>query len=168
MLPSLVSKAVYDATYGLTETTAGNAVSELQSSMKHSSGELPRSIKTEVVADDNLNVEGRVWSDKAHALYREMGTGPIGEASVKNLPEGVNPVYTQEPWFFPVSSVEVNLNELYGTPIVKIGDTEFYYTHGQPARPFLYPSYLKAIENIDEIMKNNVQGALRKGLNDGL
>lgn len=164
ILPSLLSEAAYNSMYELAETTRGNAESILQSSMKHSSGELAGSLKMEVEQDSNGNVDAKVWSDKAGALYREMGTGPVGQASEKDLPEGINPVYTQEPWFFPVSYSDNDLNKLYGIPIVEIQNMKFYYTHGQPARPFMYPAFKQAIENVDEIAKRNVKLTLEKGL----
>lgn len=69
ILPSLLSKAAYNSMYELAETTIGNAESILQSSMKHSSGELAGSLKMEVEQDNSGNVDARVWSDKAGAVF---------------------------------------------------------------------------------------------------
>ncbi|PEF14836.1 hypothetical protein CON87_32900, partial [Bacillus cereus] len=85
----------------ITELVRSAAELRLASSMKFSSGELLGSLKTEVVENAEGKIVGRVWSDKAQAIYREFGTGPNGQASSKDLPEGVNPVYTQTRWFIP-------------------------------------------------------------------
>ena len=94
-----------------------------------------------------------------------MGTGQVGQASQKDLPPGMNPVYTQEPWFFPVDSVDIDLNAIYGMPIIKIQGKEFYRTNGQPARPFLYPALKEGTENAADIYKQHIQKSIRGGLN---
>lgn len=167
MLPGLMSEVTQASAYELTETVLGNVVSRLQSEVKHGNSELAGSFKSEVETEKNVSVLGRVWSDKAGAMYREFGTGPNGQSSQKDLPEGINPVYTQEPWFFPVNSTDADLNALYGIPVIEIGDTKFYYTHGQPARPYMYPAFKDGIENRDEIIRENAKDILGRGLSSG-
>lgn len=161
-LPKVMDDAVNSATYEITELVRSAAELRLSSSMKYSSGELIGSLKTEVVENADRNIVGRVWSDKAHAIYREFGTGPNGEASVKDLPEGINPVYTQTRWFIPAEEVGVDLNEIYGMPKITIQEKEFYITSGQPARPFLYPSLKEILPQMPEIYKEHVQKKLRE------
>lgn len=87
-IPKVLQDSVWDATWEITEDVQGRAITKLQSSTKSASGELSGSVKNEVVVNGQGKVVGRVWSDKAQALFREFGTGPVGEASPKNLPEG--------------------------------------------------------------------------------
>ncbi|EOH94843.1 hypothetical protein [Enterococcus pallens] len=160
--PQIMSNAVWDATFDIVEEVDARGVSKIQSSTKHSSGELAGSTKHEVVVDGSGNIVGRVWSDKAQAIFREFGTGPVGEASKKDLPPGVNPVYSQEKWFIPVNLVAVDLQAVYGIPKIKIQEQEFYMTSGQPARPWLYPSVKEIIEDIPGIYRDHVRKGLRE------
>lgn len=167
-IPSIISKAVLGATIEVTENVKTAALDNLDRSIKHNSGALRGSIKDETVVNADGRVIGRVWSDKANAFYREFGTGPVGQASPKDLPEGITPVYTQKPWFFPVDSVDVDLEALYGMKKIsfKDGDStvEFYMTSGQPAKPWLYPALRTGTEKSDIIYRKHVQQELRKGL----
>lgn len=163
-MPKVLENALWDATFEIVEVVQGKAESKLQSSMKHSTGGLAGSLKHEVVVDSNGNVVGRVWSDVPHSLYREMGTGKVGEASPKDLPEGVTPVYTQTPWFIPASEVGGDLNALYGMPKITIQGQIFYKTNGQPARPFLYPALKEGTKDSEGIYKEYVRKGLRGGL----
>lgn len=160
--PKIMEEAVWDATFEIVEEVASRGASRIQSSVKHGSGESAGSIKQEVVIDSNGKLVGRVWSDKQQLLFREFGTGPVGEASPKDLPNGVNPVYTQERWFVPVDLVAVDLEAVYGIPKVTINGKDFFMTRGQPARPWLYPSVKEVEENIPEIYKDHVQKGLKK------
>lgn len=163
-LPKLMEEAVWDATFDITEETAARAAGKLQSSIKYGSGELAGSVKNEVVINGQGKIVGRVWSDKPEALFREMGTGPVGEASAKQLPKGVNPVYTQETWFIPADKVGVDLEVVYGIPKITIKGNDFYMTRGQPARPFMYPSLLEAMESAPDAIRERVQSKLHEGL----
>lgn len=160
--PKIMEDAVWDATFEIVEEVASRGTSRIQSSVKHGSGESVGSIKQEVVIDSNGKLIGRVWSDKQQLLFREFGTGPVGEASPKDLPSGVNPVYTQERWFVPADLVAVDLEAVYGIPKVTINEKDFFMTRGQPARPWLYPSVKEVEENIPEIYKDHVQKGLKK------
>lgn len=161
-LPKIIEEAVYKATFDIVDETVSRATSRLQSSIKYSFGELSSSVKQEVVIDGHNKVVGRVWSDKIEALFREFGTGPIGAASPKDLPPGVNPVYSTERWFIPVHKTPVNLETVYGIPRVTIKGQDFFMTRGQPARPWLYPSMQEVIEMANDIYKERVQEGLEK------
>lgn len=159
-LTKAIQQGSEDAIRELTEIVKSQATLRLQSSIKYSSGELAGSLKDEVV-DSKGNLVGRVWSDKKQAIFREFGTGPVGQASHKELPPDVHPTYTQSPWFIPVEAVDRDLNAIYGIPKVKIQDKIFYITKGQPARPWLYPSLKDAEEQAPNIIKENVQKRIR-------
>lgn len=160
-LPQILNTAMEGATNEITELVRAAAELKLSSSMKAGSGELLGSIKTEVVVDSGGKLVGRVWSDKEQAIYREFGTGPNGEASLKDLPEGIHPVYTQTRWFIPAEAVAIDLSAVYGMPKITIQGKDFYITSGQPARPFLYPSLKEILPQMGDIYKEHVQKGLR-------
>ncbi len=158
-------RGVESAVYEITQEVSGRASSNLQSSVKHGTGELAGSVKDEVVTKSSREITGHVWTDKKEGLFREMGTGPVGEKSQKDLPLGITPVYTQKAWFFPVSSSVEDLTALYGIPKIEIQGVEFYKTSGQPARPWLYPALKYVEENMaEDILKRNINDAIKKGL----
>lgn len=160
-LPKVLDDAMWDATSEITELIQQAAEMRL-SEMKYSSGELLGSLKNEVVVNAQGKIVGRVWSDKEHAIYRELGTGPVGQASPKDLPDGITPVYSQTAWFIPATEVDIDLEAVYGIPRVSIQGKDFYITKGQPARPFLYPSLKELTEQAPEIYKKHVQKALKE------
>lgn len=158
-------KGVEQAVYEITQEVSGRASSNIQSSVKHGTGESAGSVKDEVVTKSSGGISGHVWSDKKQLLFRELGTGPNGEKSTKDLPPGITPVYTQRAWFFPVSSSIEDLTALYGIPKIEIQGVEFYKTSGQPARPWLYPALKYVEENMaEDIFKRNISEAIKKGL----
>ena len=146
----LISDAAWDATFELTELIQGAAELRLASSIKYGSGELSGSLKNEVVVDEE------------QAIYREFGTGQIGEASSKDIPTGIMPVYSQKPWFIPAEKVAIDLEAMYGIPKITIQGQDFFITKGQPSRPFLYPSLQEMIEQASEIYIKHVKERLRE------
>lgn len=68
-IPNLVSKAVESANEELVELVRGDAESNLASSVKHASGELVGSLKTEVASDGKGSSTGRVWTDKKTGVF---------------------------------------------------------------------------------------------------
>lgn len=163
-LPKYMNTAVRNATYELTDSIQGEAQANLQSSIKYSSGELAGSVKTEVTTDNEGNIVGHVWSDKKQAIFREFGTGKVGQHSNKELPPGVSPIYTQTVWFFPVGSTSDNLTQLYGIPTINIQGKAFYRTGGQPAHPWLYPALKNVSEYSDEVYAKHFRNELRKAI----
>lgn len=161
-MPQILKDAMWDATFDITELVKGAAELRLSSSMKYSTGELIGSLKNEVVINAQDQIVGRVWSDKIQAIVREFGSGKVGEASSKDLPEGVNPTYTQERWFIPTDQVPLDLEAIYGMPRITIQGKDFFITSGQPARPFLYPSLKEILPQAPEIYRDTVQRALRE------
>lgn len=164
-LPELIQNAMWDATFDIVELVQTRAVDNLQASMTHSTGELAQSLKYEVVVDDSNNVVGRVWSDDAVAVYRELGTGIHGQESQKDLPSGISPTYRQTPWFIPAEAVDVDLNAIYGMPKVNIKGKEFYISQGQPARQFLVPALRSVLDGDAEKMIKSRFDEIQGGLN---
>ncbi|AVK60532.1 hypothetical protein C5Z25_01550 [Lactobacillus sp. CBA3605] len=164
-LPKVAHDAIWDGNFDIVEKVQGYAVQELQSSVKHGNGELAGSLKYEVVDRDGKCV-GRVWSDDPVALYRELGTGRVGEMSPKDLPDGMEPTYRQTPWFIPADAVDIDLNEIYGMPKIKINGKVFYRTNGQPARQFLTPAINNVKDEAPKIMKDKVKAAIKSELGD--
>lgn len=156
VVPKILNEAMWNATFEITELITQAATLRLQSHVKYGTGELAGSLKNEVVIDAQGKIVGRVWSDKEHAMYREFGTGPVGKESPKELPEGVNPVYSTKSWFIPADEVATDLNAIYGIPKITIQGKEFYLTRGQPARPFLYPSLKEIVEQAPVIYKKHI------------
>lgn len=163
-IPKAMEDGVFDATFEIVEDIQGRVESKLNSSIKYNRGDLVGSFKNEVVKDASGEIVGRVWTDSMVGFFREFGTGLVGQNSQKDLPPDVNPVYTQEPWFFPVDAVDIDLTEIYGMPKIKIQGKEFYRTNGQPARPYMYPSFKEVTENAEGVYKEHIKKNLRKGL----
>ena len=160
--PKVLEDAMWDATFEISELIKQAAELRLASSVKYGNGELMGSLKNEAVINAQGKIVGRVWSDKEQAIYREFGTGPVGQESQKDIPEGVTPVYSTSAWFIPVEKVDVDLEAVYGIPRITIQDREFYVTRGQPARPFLYPSLKEIVEQAPDIYKTHVQKRLKE------
>lgn len=163
-VPKVIEDGIFDATFEIVEDIQGRIESKLNASIKYNRGDLVGSFKNEVVKESDGNIVGRNFSDSPISIFREFGTGPVGESSQKDLPPDVNPVYTQEPWFFPVDAVDIDLTEIYGMPKIKIQGKVFYRTNGQPARPYMYPAFKEGTENAEEIYKEHIKKNLRKGL----
>lgn len=160
VMPEKLNNALWDVNFDIVQMADKNAVRELQSSMKHSSGELSSSLKYEVMENTDGHVIGRLWSDDPVAMYRELGTGRVGEASEKDLPDNVHPVYTQHAWFIPADKVDIDLNAVYGMPLITIGGKKYYRTNGQPARQFMVPAIREAGENGPKVIQEHVRKEL--------
>lgn len=160
VMPEKLNNALWDANFDIVQIADEEAVRELQSSMKHSSDELASSLKYEVMEDTEGHVVGRLWSDNPVAIYRELGTGLVGEESPKDLPEGINPVYTQHAWFIPADKVDTDLNAVYGMPLIEIAGKKFYRTNGQPARQFMLPAIKDAGDQGADIVQEHIRKEL--------
>lgn len=107
-------------------------------------GELRNSIATTSTKEDN-RAEGAVFTNKEYAPYVEFGTGPVGEASRKDIPPDLQLNYKQEGWFIPIGDGEGQLSlataQKYHFPIIgREGEQQFAFTNGQEPQPFLYPA----------------------------
>ena len=160
--PKILEDAMWDATFEITELIKQATELRIASSVKYGSGELLGSFKNEVVINAQGKIVGHIWSDKEQAIYREFGTGPVGQESKKDLPEGVTPVYSTSAWFIPAEKTGVDLEAIYGIPRITIQGKDFFLTRGQPARPALYPSLKEIVEQAPDIYKEHVQKRLKE------
>lgn len=83
---------------------------------------------------------GKVFTNKEHGLYVELGTGPKGEANHSGISPEVKPIYSPSGWVY------------YDTDKQK-----FIFTNGQPARPFMYPALHDNREKISKFIQEKVQ-----------
>ena len=102
-------------------------------------GELQNSI------DYNVDISakgftGKVFTNKEHGLYVELGTGPKGEASHIGISPEIKPIYSPSGWVY------------YDTDKQK-----FIFTNGQSARPFMYPALHDNREKISKFIQEKVQ-----------
>ena len=102
-------------------------------------GELQNSI------DYNVDISakgftGKVFTNKEHGLYVELGTGPKGEASHIGISPEIKPIYSPSGWVY------------YDTDKQK-----FIFTNGQPAKPFMYPALHDNREKISKFIQEKVQ-----------
>lgn len=120
-----------------------------------SDGGLRQSIKTRVTEEEDW-VIGTVYTNKKHAAYVELGTGPIGEANHSGISPEVNPAYTQSPWWIHESQVDAETAEKYHWFHIDTQEGRFYQCSGQPAQPFLYPG----LKDNEEIICRKVNDVL--------
>lgn len=120
-------------------------------------GELRQSIKTKVEATESM-VTGTVYTNNKHAIFVEFGTGPIGEANHEGISTAVNPVYSsRDGWWFPGDNVTAQDEAKYHWPSMETEDgKKLYFTHGQPAYPFMYP----ALKMSEDIICRNLKAAV--------
>jgi hypothetical protein len=107
------------------------------------SGQLRNSI-TDIVERKGDTVDGQALATAGHAIYVEMGTGPVGQANH----QGVAPVpvtYRTTGWVYRSKK-----------------DGKFYGTKGQPARPYLYPAYKQTRKLILSDVREAVEQRLRE------
>lgn len=107
-------------------------------------GELQNSI------DYNVDISakgftGKVFTNKEHGLYVELGTGPKGEANHSGISPEVKPIYSPSGWVY------------YDTDKQK-----FIFTNGQPARPFMYPALHENREKISKFIQSKVQKKIKE------
>lgn len=109
-------------------------------------GELRQSIKTRVKIRDG-ELRGEVYTNKEHAAYVEMGTGPRGEASH----EGVSPALSAQVAYSPRGWT------------YRTREGTYRRTQGMPARPFLYPAVKAHEAGARERIVRAVARSIREG-----
>lgn len=138
----------------------------IQSSAKllcpSNSGELRNSIKTQSRVQGG-KVVGEVYTNKEHAAYVEFGTGPVGEETLQEVPEGLNITHSPTGWWIHVGEGENDISpeivEKYHFFTITGEDGEKYaFSNGSPAQPFMYPA-LEA--NRDNVL-HDVAGVIHK------
>lgn len=107
------------------------------------SGELRQSIKEKTELLEDGAVRSTVFTNKKHAAYVELGTGPIGQEHHEGISPEVNPAYSQKGWSYYDAELD-----------------EFIHTRGQPAQPYLYP----ALKNYEKTVTKNIKSAIKTGL----
>lgn len=122
-------------------------------------GELRRSIKTKVQREGE-RVTAVVYTNKKHAPYVELGTGPKGEANHAGISPVAAPAYLQKPWWIHESQVDKETAERYHWFFIDTPEGRFYQCSGQAAQPFLYP----ALKNNEKRVAKNMENALRREL----
>lgn len=106
-------------------------------------GELRGSIYTKVEQDADGTI-GAVYTDAQHAIFVELGTGPVGQSEHAGISPNVPVAYTQEQWVW--------------------ADEEggFHTTEGQPAQPFMYPALKSMEKNVVKAIGDDLQAEMRK------
>lgn len=107
-------------------------------------GELQNSI------DYNVDISakgfiGKVFTNKEHGLYVELGTGPKGEASHIGISPEIKPIYSPSGWVY-----------------YDVDKQKFIFTNGQPARPFMYPALHENREKISKFIQSRVQKKIKE------
>ncbi len=122
-------------------------------------GQLRNSIQGEV-DEKGSSVIGRVSTNLRHAPYVEFGTGPVGQASPKDLPAEVagKLQYRQDGWWIHESQIDAETAEKYHFFKLETKSGRFYFTNGQPAQPFLYP----ALKQNKDFVRKQVISSLQK------
>jgi len=90
-LPQILNQATNQAMFEVTETIRSTAEDNAPVGIYTGGGELKGSIHA-IVDNEDGKIVGRVWSDKKQAIFTEFGTGPRGQASPKDLPEGIETI----------------------------------------------------------------------------
>lgn len=83
---------------------------------------------------------GKVFTNKEHGLYVELGTGPKGEASHIGISPEIKPIYSPSGWVY-----------------YDVDKQKFIFTNGQPARPFMYPALHENREKISKFIQSRVK-----------
>ena len=109
-LPQVVADATVNGQETAIEQAEAYAVQELQSSIKYSTGELARSFKHEVKVDGD-EIVGRWWNSSMIAIFREFGTGKVGEQSRKQLPPNVQLFIAKLPGIFQLRKLKLTLQK---------------------------------------------------------
>jgi len=121
MLDGLKAEIIEAAAAGLRKGLK-RTVKEAKALCTVDTGGLRNSI-TDIVTVEGNTVDGQVVATAEHAVYVEMGTGPVGEANHAGI-ASVPVTYSPKGW-------------TYKDP--KTG--EFIHTRGQAAQPYMYPAY---------------------------
>jgi len=101
---------------------------------------------TSRVERDSGDIVATVGTNVSYASFVEFGTGPRGAASPKDLPPDFSPSYRMTAWGY--------LDPKTGEKI---------WTHGTPAKPFLYPAYRRNRERVKQAVQDAVRRCLKSG-----
>ena len=117
-------------------------------------------ILIEMIDTSNMQVKGRVYTDKdkmPFAMFEHFGTGQFAELPhVGTTEHFIKSGFTQ--WFIPVNKVERTLNY----PIVTINETQFYIAHGMTSNHFMTDAEFKTREENKEIIIKKINEMLKE------
>ena len=107
-------------------------------------GNLRNSISSQVekTADGVLGV---VFTNSEYAQYIEFGTGLVGQNNPCESAQELGITYKQEGWVY--------------TPD---GGSSFYYTEGQPPKPFMYPALKNNEDKVVQNIAKEIENILKK------
>ncbi len=134
MLDGLEDELLLAAMKGL-EKGLKRTVAEAKALCQVDTGGLRNSIQSHVSRQGD-KIDGTVSATGEHAVYVEMGTGPVGEVNHAGISPNAKPTYSPKGW-------------TYFHPKQK----QFFYSRGQPARPYMYPAYKLTKRQIIEDVK---------------
>lgn len=124
---------------------------EARNNVAVDTAELKLSIFNRVYEKDG-KIIGEIYTNKEHGMYVELGTGPEGQANHKGISPNVNPRYSPTGWVYPTEK-----------PIIINGkETNFIYTEGMPARPFLYPALHDNRDKLKEFFRFRINKLLKE------
>lgn len=122
-----------------------------------------------IVDGDGSNYQGVVFSNKEHATYIELGTGPVGAANHSGISPNISPSYRPTPWVYKVednnmSAIFAKTGKVNKAKTKRMNKTggKFVYTEGQKARPYLYPALKDNEEKIKKAFKTQVKKLIRE------
>ncbi len=113
---------------------------------------------TSLVERGQGRLDGTVLSTQKRSVYREMGTGPVGQAS-DNGKAPIPVTYTTGKLVkFRTKSGEIREKWLHGWYYFDRNQGGVRFTRGQPARPFLHPAY----QQTKEAVKADIADAIKR------
>ncbi|AEE91205.1 Phage protein, HK97 gp10 family [Tepidanaerobacter acetatoxydans Re1] len=124
-------------------------------------GQLKDGIVTEIIEEED-KIVGIVKSTAGHNQYVEFGTGPVGRASPKDLPPGINPKYVEGMWWIHESQIDPDVAEKYGFIKIETEQGVFYGTYGQRPHPYMYPAMKQNEKYVKETIKGEVRMEIKK------
>jgi len=122
-------------------------------------GELRESIFY-AVQEQGDTVTGTCYTNKAHGIFVEFGTGPKGQADHAGISPEVAVSYRQDPWWIHESQIDVATVEYYNFLSIETKVGKFYRSEGQAAQPFMYPALANNIEDVEKIIADELRRLL--------
>lgn len=122
-------------------------------------GQLRASLCLMVNPEDG-EIKGMVGTNLEYAPYVEFGTGYVGDEHPH--PQDAELGITRSHPVREYKDKNGNVRQVKGWVYKDKIKGKFYFTRGQPARPFLYPALQKNRENITEIFQNALHEEIKK------
>lgn len=122
-------------------------------------GQLRASITSSVKSEDGL-VEGIVGTNLEYAPYVEFGTGYVGDEHPH--PQDAELGITRSHPVREYKDKNGNVRQVKGWVYKDKIKGKFYFTRGQPARPFLYPALQNNREDITKIFQEELHKEIEK------